>query len=63
MLYYFMFKIVLYDLLVIYPCKRYVRSILGMWQARTGTTGFDVILGECHVSRWSCDSSNLIVDD
>ena len=44
-----MFKIALYDLLVIYPCKRYVRSILGMWQARTGTTGFDVILGEYHV--------------
>ena len=58
-----MFKITLYDLLVIYPCKRYVRSILGMWQARTGTTGFDVILGECHVGQWSCDSSNLMVDD
>ena len=58
-----MFKIVLYDLLVIYPCKWYVRLILGMWQARTGTTGFDVILGECHVGQWSCDSSNVMVDD
>ena len=53
-----MFKIALYDLLVIYPCKRYVRSILGTWQARTGTTGFDVILGEYHVGQWSYDSSN-----
>ena len=58
-----MFKIALYDLLAIYPCIRYVRSILSMWQARTGTTGFDVILGEYHVGRWSCDSSNLMVDD
>ena len=49
-----MFKIALYDLSVIYLYKRYVRSILGIWQARTETAGFDVILGECHVGRWSC---------
>ena len=42
-----MFKIALYDLLVIYPYKRYVRSILGMWQARTETTRFAFTLCDC----------------
>ena len=58
-------------------CERYVCLILGMWQARTGTTGFDAILSECHVGcgslqmwastwhvfMWTCASSHLKDDD